>query len=258
MSDAHNDKALNDKALLEQMRNVFSINSRTMEETLSSIDKYMRYVINSMKQDLQIVNNRLEQAIARSERANQALDSCRRSQRWDEEEKRYRPSCDSQIEEERKARQEYERYQRVCNIAKAIIDECNRKIGEYNQEVKTILTGLSKTSNKATEKLNDIIYRVDLYYNTPSNIASSGISEKRAKPNYVNRMQQAEERVKRKNIVNEFRRNEDRVKELLRNSNICPKHGIPLPCKKCRDEADSGPGGFVRSIDIFLNNGNQR
>ena len=85
MSNAHIDKAS-----VEQLRNNFSRNSGAINSSLNSVENYLRDIQSSIKQDLQVIYERLKKAEEKLSAAEAALDRCERSQKWGEEKNEYR------------------------------------------------------------------------------------------------------------------------------------------------------------------------
>lgn len=242
MSNAHIDKAS-----VEQLRNNFSRNSGAINSSLNSVENYLRDIQSSIKQDLQVIYERLKKAEEKLSAAEAALDRCERSQKWDEEKKEYRPSCSSEHNSVKNARSDYEQYKSIFDRANNIVTECNREIDGYHQNTKNILTELCKTSQNASSVLNVILSKVDEYRNENASLGSvsittgysidgSGKSYTTTQHKTESSKQDSEEEKKRKRL--QFERGTAELKERMRlNSNICSVCKQVKPCK-C--------GGFPR------------
>lgn len=231
--------ARTDKEAVEQLRATFSRNSTLINNAQGSIDNYLREVQDSMNRDLQVISKRLEEAEKKLIAAEAALRCCESKQKWDDEKNEYRPSCSFEASRVRDARCEYQKYKQIYDNAKKIIDECNSRISGYNQNVRSILTGLCATSNNACSRLGMILNRINEYQNNPSLLSASITTAYSMKgTNLPNKLKQQElekmsqEYAKKVESLNKRRKIIEATEAIKKrqNKNICPKCGRIRPC----------------------------
>lgn len=225
-----------DSAALEQLRSTFASNSECMENALNSFDGYLNETMCSMRDDYEYIDSRFKEAEAELDAAEAALDRCEASQRYDEEAGEYRPSCHGELNRYRAAKDKYDAYKHARDRADAIIKECEKKINEYNQNAKGILTEAVSESNRASSKLDEIIEKMNCYYSTSvgystkeSNNSSQGtIKETPVTVPYSIKGSDVKGKINRWHF--------EQASEKLKNKNLCPKCQRVRPCQ-CDSDA---------------------
>lgn len=152
-----------DSAALEQLRSTFTRNTECMENALNSFDGYLNETVCSMNENIRVIAERLKEAQAELSEAQGAYDSCKASQRYDEETGETRPSCYVQSMKLASARTKYLSCKKTYDDANKILQECKQEINEYNQNAKGILTEMSSKSHNASSRLDEILEKVNCY-----------------------------------------------------------------------------------------------
>lgn len=223
-----------DSAALEQLRSTFTRNTECMENALNSFDGYLNETVCSMNESIRVIAERLKEAQAELSEAQGAYDSCKASQRYDEETGETRPSCYVQSMKLASARTKYLSCKKAYDDANRILQECKQEIGEYNQNAKSILSEMSSQSHNASSRLDVIIGKVDEYQESTS-VLGTGMSA------IVSKAGQ---------FCGGGNGGGYKVKVATSNGNLCPKHHRPLPCPFCmKDALDDGTKGSGLGID---------
>ena len=239
-----------DSAALEQLRSTFTRNSECMENALNSFDGYLNETVCSMNENIRVIAERLKEAQAELSEAQGAYDSCKASQRYDEETGETRPSCFVQSMKLASARTKYLSCKKDYDDANKILQECKQEINEYNQNAKGILTEMSSKSHNASSRLDEILEKVDCYaaLGVGYSIKGSGISSQGAIKETPTTVPYSIKNANGKKEINKWRY--EQASEKLKNKNLCPKHNRPLPCPFCmKDALDDGTKGSGLGID---------
>jgi chromosome segregation ATPase len=111
-----------------------------MENANNHINEKMDY-FHSVEDKLQ---QKVDEAMAKLEKAQAALTRCENSQRWDEEDGCYKPSCSSEAGQVDKYKREVDKWKAKLEECKAIIRDCESAIGIYRDKERSMNTLLNE------------------------------------------------------------------------------------------------------------------
>jgi chromosome segregation ATPase len=111
-----------------------------MENANTHIGEKMDY-FHSVEDKLQ---QKVDEAMAKLEKAQAALTRCESSQRWDEEDGCYKPSCSSEAGQVDKYQREVDKWKAKLEECKAIIRDCESAIGIYREKERSMNTLLNE------------------------------------------------------------------------------------------------------------------
>lgn len=115
--------------------------SESLEDPLNDIERELDGILQVMRDKLDILREEVERAKVQLERAERALYRCESSQKWDEEEQCYHPSCSLEKSAERIARARYEAASRRYEAAERIYKEVYFEVSQYNKPFGLIQVG---------------------------------------------------------------------------------------------------------------------
>jgi chromosome segregation ATPase len=90
------------------------------------------------------LQQKVDEALVKFEKAQEALDRCESSQRWDEEDGCYKPSCRSEAGQVDKYQREVDKWKTKLEECQAIIRYCEAAIGIYREKERSMNTLLNE------------------------------------------------------------------------------------------------------------------
>lgn len=155
-----------------ELQNALLSGADSCLKLIDSVNQYLNDVQETLQMQLDQLQRALETAECELEEAEAALSSCEASQKWDDEDNCYRPSCSSESRAVERARKEYERCKDRYDCGRDIKDQCDKTIEDYHftgsilrscggEELLRRLA-VDHTAN-ANKKLNEILKVIDEY-----------------------------------------------------------------------------------------------
>ena len=145
--------------------------SESFDDPLAAIEQDLQEILQMMQKKLEVLQKDMERAQEQLSRAEAALSRCESSQRWDEEDHCYHPSCDWERGAERAARARFEDARRRFEAAERIYKEVDNEVAQYLKPFGVIQIGgaadyLRKEMSRlkdADDKMGKILDLVERY-----------------------------------------------------------------------------------------------
>ena len=118
---------------LIHLRDVMDYCGDSFLKVLDEVDAYLRSCMQAFERQRDMLKMQLDRAQEEMNMAKQALSSCESSQRWDEEDKCYRPSCRSEKSHVESACRHRDECERKYNEACRIVSDCSYQIDQYKK-----------------------------------------------------------------------------------------------------------------------------
>lgn len=139
------------------------------------IEQDCNKLMKGMEEKKKLLEDRLKVAERNYRNAEAAYGRCCASQKWDDEDKCYRPSCDCEAAAKARYQKEYVDLMQRAQKADRVIEECERKLDEYCSFAENVKNTLSEKQLKSEERMSAIIDKVS-DYNSSSVSIDSGAS----------------------------------------------------------------------------------
>lgn len=168
-----------DYTTLIQLNETLDYAADSLLRIKEGVNQYFDFVLDQMQRQVDELANMMNEAKQRLDDAESDLSSCESSQRWDDDDKCYYPSCDSEKAYVNSARHEYEELRDKYEEAKNILSDVKYEIDRYHQRPGIIIPGgaeftLEYTAkdhtDSATKKMNEIIETVEEYLGAKSSL----------------------------------------------------------------------------------------
>lgn len=172
---------IRDHQSLIELNNVLDYSADSILKILESVNSYLEGVQEALSKQMAMLEEELQKAKEKLAKAEKALSDCKSSQKWDEEDEVYRPSCSSETSRVQSAREKRDLCQEKYDKAQHIVNECKSEIDKYKQSGGFIIPpGGEKTleyiaqehTDKATAKMKEILEVVEEYLKCSMSIKS--------------------------------------------------------------------------------------
>ena len=224
-----------DHTSLIQLNEAIDYCGDSLLKLLKEVDEYLQSVMRSLEKQKDYLKEQSDRAEVKLRTAESALSQCEGSQRWDEEGRCYRPSCNAEKNGVESARKHYYDCKKKYDNAYSIVSECKYQIEQYKQPVSILSPGgaektleyLAKNhTDEANRKLNAVIADVEDYLD----ISHKETGEYESLPSIkVKQLKAASEKVKDKQkSTSSFHRIAD-----ANVSMVCPGCKKPTPICIC-------------------------
>ncbi len=130
-----------DYTALVNLRDSLKVFSENIKQPLDDVKRELNDILQMMRDKLEVLRQEMEHARERLERAEDARYRCEASQRYDEENHCYCPSCDLERAAERMAKAKYEEARRRYEAAERIYKDVDYEVSQYLKPFGTILKG---------------------------------------------------------------------------------------------------------------------
>lgn len=246
---------IRDPQSLIELSNVLKWSADSILKILESVNSYLTGVQESWSKQTTMLEERLQKAKEQLEKAEKALSDCESSQKWDEEDQVYRPSCSGKSSRVQSAREERDLCQEKCDKARNIVDECKSEISRYQQSGgfltppggEKVLEYLAKEhTDHATEKMRKILEIVEEYLRCGMSIKSGYSSSSGSLPSKKTEGRPADKPLSPEKKADRFHEAIKKVIQRQYEENqgsggiapanrvmICPKCHRPLPACIC-------------------------
>jgi len=226
--------------------------SECFQEPLNAIESELHDILQMMKEKLDVLYEEKERAKERLERAERARYRCESSQKWNEEDQCYHPSCDLERAAERMARAKYDEACKRYEAAEKIYKEVDYEVSLYLKPFGVIQVGgaadylqsqenyLLTGADDKMEKILDIVEQilgsrmspegVDLSQSDVREKLIQEAQDKKGKFTIANREVSARIDQEEKDDVYDVDINDDDSRKKVINefnSNKCPRCGRP-------------------------------
>lgn len=170
---------IRDHRCLEELQVAQRFASDSIMKVVAHVSDHFDSMIEVMKQQKQVLEEKVEEARERLSEAEDDYSSCLSSQTYDEEDNCYYPSCDMEAECVDRCREEYEKLYERDKKASQVLNECEYELSKYRElgDViippggETLMKYLSKDhTDKANEKMDKIRACVEDYLSVSCNI----------------------------------------------------------------------------------------
>lgn len=227
-----------------QLRTTFSNNSELISNATSMFDSYVNETVTAMEQNLMVIRERMNQAKAEYETAKSDLASCEASQKYDDEEGEWYPSCDAEAHRLKEAESKYEQCKEVYERANFVMLECKSKISEY-KSIKGDLDALASKSRSAVCVINRVLGDAVDYRDAKVVLGTSAlsdytpnesvVSDAKKSPIRINSVEvrygEKEQKTKDKSKAEKYYEGIDKLNNRMEKSkNVCPKCHKVRPC----------------------------
>lgn len=165
---------IRDHQSLIDLNNTLEYTADSVLKILEQVDSYLRGVKSTLESQMKVLEDELRTAEEELSEAERALSDCEASQKWDEEEEEYRPSCNWQAGRVRVARENRDKCQERVNEAQAVVRDCEYEIEQYKYPggifhmpppggEKTLEELAKDHTDRATAKMREILEVVEEY-----------------------------------------------------------------------------------------------
>ena len=100
---------------------------------LDEVDEYLQSMLQTFENQRDYLKQLLEEAEQKLREAEEALSSCLSSQKWDEKDRCYRPSCNNEKHHAEAARRHRDECQRKYETAERVVSDCRYEIEQYKK-----------------------------------------------------------------------------------------------------------------------------
>ena len=225
---------------------------------VAHVGSYFDSMIDAMEKMKQELEKKVESAREALDRAETKYDRCCRSQRWDDEDRCYGPSCDSERNRVEHCRQIYDDLQRRADQASRVLSDCKSELSLYRAPFgmlqspggETLMKYLGKEhTNAAHNKMDKIRECVKEYLEVPCDLREAQqqrnaeqIQQYEEATQKIKEKEEQEEQENRDKKINAFRSATERLqhsqsREGFRSANavaICPQCGRPINVCICQ------------------------
>lgn len=156
---------LRDPNSLAELQESLHFASDSIIKILAHFSDYCDSMIETMKEQKKMLEEQVEEAKERLSQAEEDYSSCLSSQTYDEEERSYRPSCDSESDDVDRCREQFDDLQDRNKQADSVLGECERELSKYRETGgpltppggETLMRYVAKGhTDKANEKMDRI------------------------------------------------------------------------------------------------------
>lgn len=225
--------------------------SKSFEEPLNAIESELHDILQMMKEKLEVLYKEKERAKEQLDQAERARYRCESSQKWDEDDHCYHPSCELERATEKIARKRYDAASQKYEAAEKIYKEVDYEVNQYLKPFGLLQIGgaadylrkeehILQAADDKMEKILDIVEQIlglsmspEGIDKSPSDVRDKLIQEskeKKGKFAIANREVTARIDEAEKDDVYEVDINVDEERKELINkyeSNKCPYCGRP-------------------------------
>lgn len=177
-------KILDYKTLIE-LNETLDYTADSILHLKEGVNGYLDFILDQMQGQVDELERMMDEAKQRLDEAEEELSSCEASQEYDEEDKCWRPSCNSEKSAVNAARREYDECRDKYERAKDILSDVKREIEKYHQRPTFIEPGggeytleyLAKDhTDAATQKMDKIIEVVEEYLASKASLTGESVS----------------------------------------------------------------------------------
>lgn len=182
---------IRDYHCLEELQASQRFTSDSIMKVVAHVGEFLDSTIEAMEEQMQVLSEKVDEAKVRLDQAEEAYSSCLSSQKYDEEDHCYYPSCDSQATQVDCCREEYDDLKERYEKAGHVLNDCKGELSKYRApwdpasppggETKIKFLANEHT-DKANEKMDKIRECVSSYLSVSCSIRDAKIqrSEKQA------------------------------------------------------------------------------
>lgn len=177
---------LYDHHSLDELQNAQHFASDSIIKLVAHVGNYLDSQIGAMEEQKRELEKQVEEARDRLDKAESAYSDCLSSQKYDEEDHCYRPSCDWEAANVDQCREEYDELKRRDEQAERVLSDCKSELSKYREPGgfvtlpggETLMKYLAKEhTGKANEKMNKIRECVQDYLSVPCSIEDAKIQQ---------------------------------------------------------------------------------
>jgi chromosome segregation ATPase len=176
-------KILDDHSL-EELQEAQCFASDSILKVVAHVSEFLDSMIEAMEEQKKVLEEQVEEARERLEHAEEAYSNCLSSQKYDEEDHCYRPSCDSQAARVDSCREEYDDLKERDEKAEHVLSDSKGELSKYREPGgiitppggEALMKYLAKGhTDKANEKMDKIRKCVSNYLSVSCSIRDAKI-----------------------------------------------------------------------------------
>ena len=167
-----NGVSIGDGAYLDQLISAQIQTSDSIKDLLEQVNRDFDALMKNMEEQKNCLEKKMQEAERRYQQAEAAHSRCLASQRYDEEDKCYRPSCDAEAANAERYRKEYEDLNRRYQQAEQILNDCNNKLNEFRSSAADVKNMLDERTGSASDKMNMIKDKLSEYDSSSVSLGS--------------------------------------------------------------------------------------